>query len=912
MTQDESFQPETGCFMYYKLHDFKLLTFLFLSIEAFSYQSLFAQTIDQELAKTHLRWNLYTEKQNVNIEKKGKILFLKTLDVELYKNIKQELRKIPSQKRYILDVIYKGLQKNTNVNEIQVKLVSTFVDVFNFYRERDKKHVIDFWLEEDDENVLKPVLKKVIKKKKVNKKVGKTSNTKSKVNTQENKKPNLSKTSLKIAKPKKVKNPGYRDFRYGASFIFDYSPLSPKIKKNFDLRTKTPELFYPIKNRNYNESEKEAHLQLAINLYRKKKYGLMYKSIKLFQEKYGADSEIDILEYLKANAILRDNIAGGNLEPVKMAINMLSSIGSRTTNYELKSSIYKYLLTYLNEKKEYVEALTIAKRFYVASKENFDYESSSLAAENILYTLAELNQVGKVAEVVRDPTITKILSKSKLIAYEIYVNHKLGDMDSVIKIYKQNKRGLVNPIEDSILFNTAEAYFRKAKYKQSIEIFDKFITHYSYHNYSSKARLRVALMYELMEKDINQTIVLYKNAINRSQNRDVSTEARIRFAALRSIRKLNLNEKDLEFRAFMDFDENTKLTKNHKKLLWLSRLRGFIVDKEYLKALTYLSALPLTSLKKIEKRVFEADGAEIIYGLISTFYEKSDYSKVVELWGTYRDRYIRKVANDPYMNFIVGKSYLKLGLYDNFESLYSSFKELERAPQMSFPLWIPRKKNNNKEVLLELSILKDIKLKNWKKASAGIQALLNINNSNEKVYYYKGLVNFNNAKYDNSVSNFESFLSGQKGRVFYDSMELAEMFNAYSESLYNLGRFEKFQEVVSAILNDTKTIKSKSLFIKSMRERLSYLSVEVMGKGINKKNALLLESKIKQLLKEFPKTNYKYRINYLLGISLVKNKKMKEARKLYEEMLGDQEVPGSIKELVKSELSLMTIKERTI
>ena len=84
-----------------------------------------------------------------------------------------------------------------------------------------------------------------------------------------------------------------------------------------------------------------------------------------------------------------------------MAINMLSSIGSRTKNYDLQKAIYKYLLVYYQQNGDFVEGLTVAKRLYVSSKENFDYEESSYAAESILYNLAGLNQVEKIGEVMK-------------------------------------------------------------------------------------------------------------------------------------------------------------------------------------------------------------------------------------------------------------------------------------------------------------------------------------------------------------------------------------------------------------------------------------------------------------------------------------------------------------------------------
>ncbi len=889
------------------IHKTKVLTLIVFLVACFSATEAFAAILKQEVAKTHLRWNVFTEKPNLIIEKRGARVLFKTLNASLYEELRKDLGSIRKLSRYIKRIDFKGPNPKTNVSVVEVELANDSVEMFNFYRDRDQKHVFDFWREGEDEKALKEQKISVLKPTKKEEKQKKLPPILKKPEKETPK-------ATKVVKKKTViKNPEYRDFRYGASFIWDYEPFGPDLPETFDIRTKTPEHFYPIANRKYEKDDKEAHLQLAVNLYRKKKYGLMYKSLKLFRDKYGADTEVDFIEYLKANAILRDNIAGGNLEPVKMAINMLSSIASRTTNYDLQKAIYKYLLTYYKNNKEYVEALSIAKVFYVNSKENFDYEESSLAAEAILFNLSALNQVDKVSEVIKEKTIRKIIPRSKLLAYELFVNHKLGDIKKVISLFESNVKGLAKPIAASILYNTAEAYFRKAQYDKAITLFDDFISQHSYHSNASHARLRIAMAFEIMEKDIKQTIVLYKNAINRSQNQLVSAEARIRYAALRSVRKYKLGERDIENRVFLDIDENIRLTPNHKKLLWLVRLRSFIVDKNYEKGMTYLAALPLNSLKKVERRVFEADGAEIVYGILMRDFQTSEYAKVVKAWNKYKSRYVRKVANDPMMNFIVGQSYLKLGLYDGFDEVYGGFKRLSQSPIRSFPIWIKRKSNENSAVMLaELDVAKNISLKNWKLAKRGVNKIKKISGDANQVNYYSGIIAYAENNYRESATYFERFLSGQKERSIFDPLQLAGMINKYTDSLYQLGKFEKFQNVTEAILSDTKNYAPENPFMKSMRERLEYLSLEILaGKG-SSKSWVLLEPKAKSFLDKYKNTDYRGRINYLLGMSLARNNKPAEAKVLFEKILQDQDVPGSIKELVRSELSLMAIKERTI
>ncbi len=906
---------ETGSFISMKRKSNNFLTLLITSLVLLcTIPEVFSQVLSQEKAKTHLRWNIFTDKENLVIEKRGNRLLLKTLNTTFFNEIASKVKSLPKEKYYLKSVVVNVPGSKNNVSTIEVTMADN-VEVFSFFRDRDKKHVFDFWKEEDDkllptdgQTKTKVVLSKETKKEKKAKRALKKKKEQKAAAVKK-----LLKKPGKIIAKKIVRNPGYRDFRYGASFVWDYEGFGPELPSSINLDTKTPEYFYPLTNRDYSKNDKEAHLQLALNFYRKKKYGLMYKSIKLFQEKYGADESIDFIEYLKANAIIRDHISGGNRDPLKMAINMLSSISGRSKNYDLQKAIYKYLLSYYQKSKEFVEALSIAKRFYVKSKENFDYEESQFAAVVILHSLTELNQVDKVLEIINEETIKKILPKSTLIAYQVYVHFKMGNMKKVLSLYSSKKSGLSKPIDGSILFNVAEALFRDAAYEKSIQVFDKFLTHYSFHPSSSAARLRLALSYDIMEKDVKQTTVLYKNAINRSQNPIISSEARIRFAALSSIRKKELDRSDLENRAFLDIDRNIVLTKNLKKLLWLTRLRGFIVDKEYKKGLTYLSALPLNSLANIDKRVYEADGAEIIYGIILNSYHDSKFSLVVKDWSRNKDRYVNKVANDHYLNFIVGKSFLKLGLYDGFNDLYTRFSKLSRTPSRSFPLWVNRPKEDNTEtMLLELGIVKDLKLKNWELVKKGLGKLRNIDNRNNKINLYSGIMNFKRNKYKEAVNSFEKYLSNSKEQSIFDPMELANMVIMYTDSLYELGMLAKFQDVADAILSDTDNYAPKNPFMKSMRERLEYLAIEIeAGKG-TASAYFKVEPRIIAFKKAYSTSDYIGRMNYLLGMAFAKNKKVDEAKKLFNELLTNEATPVSVKELVRSELSLMAIKERTI
>jgi hypothetical protein len=321
----------------------------------------------------------------------------------------------------------------------------------------------------------------------------------------------------------------------------------------------------------------------------------------------------------------------------------------------------------------------------------------------------------------------------------------------------------------------------------------------------------------------------------------------------------------------------------------------------------------MTGMAKIDARVFDGDGAEIIYGIISDFYKKSEYSQVIKTWQHYKNKYIDKVALDPFINFIVGSSYVKLGLYKGFDEVYASFDKLKETPNRTFPIWIDRgeiQKTSN--LLSELVLIKDINLKNWDLVQKSMANLEKTMPNYNKISYYKGLVAFNQQKYKETSMHFENFFSKEDQRIIYDPSDVADMIRAYTDSIYELKQIDKFLKVSEAVLNDTKDFGTNNAYIQNVRERIAYLSIEItVGQGATK-NYMLLEKKINDFLKLNPKSIYTGRVSYILGQAMVNNQKVKEGTEILKNLMNDKDTSDYIKELAKSELSLLSLKERTL
>jgi TolA-binding protein len=899
--------------------------------------------LEQEKTSTYLRWHLFTGRDQLQFSKKGAIVSIKTINDDLYKTMKEEASNLKIEDLYIKKISFTD-------RTIDIELKNDSVEMFSFYRERDKKYVVDFWIDGDTVTLSKAALQRpvdllppqkqfdaenekpeqakpaVIKKQKP---VVKTKEVIQEEKIIEKVKEDKVLSSM-IVDPKKLNGKSeievqndeaasklsYRDFRYGATHIWDYDPIVPSYKPIVNLQTKIPEFFYPIPNRNVKKGEKESHLQLTINLYRKKKWGLMYKSIKLFQQKYGASTEWELVEFLKINAILRENLDTPQPELFKSAFSMLTNLVEKTDNYELKRAINKYLLTSYMEKNEHLRILQLSKSYYAATRENFDFEESAIPAEAMLNSLAKLGQIEKIQELSTEKTIKKVLPQETLQAYQSYGLLRAGNLEAVVSLYEKNKISLTKSPNPVILYNTAEAYFRLGQYQVATNLYQAFVRDFSHEFVASHATLRLALCSDLMDKNYNDTLDLYKKAIDQSIDGNISFEARIRYVAMRSVRKKILNDRDREIRIFLEQDKNNNLTepdKNLARLLMQVRLRTLIVDGKFKEALAYLSLIPMTTLSRIDARVYEGDGAEIVYGIILDSFKNSEYSQVIKTWQIYKDKYLDKVALDPYVNFIVGSSYVKIGLYKGFDDIYAAFLQLKDTPVRTFPIWVERESAlKSAELLSELVIVKDIKLRNLDLVHKNLAIFTKAMPKYNRVNYYSGIVAFSEKEYAKAIADFENFFSHDTARVIYDPADVAEMLRAYTDSIYELGQTDKFLKVSEAILNDTNSFGTGSAYIQNVRERIAYLGIEILSGKAKKENFMVVEKKITDFKTRNPKSIYLGRVNYLWGQALINNQKTKEGKEVFTSLMNDKSVSDYIKELAKSELSLLNIREKTL
>lgn len=892
-----------------------LLTTLCVA-SAFAASSVLADIINQENLKTHLRWNLVVPRDQFFIVKRDQTLFIETVNLEMFEKLAGDLAKVKLNGQYIDTINYSKDNFPAKPATISVKLKDQSVELFSFYRDADKKYILDFWINTDlvtekTAGFQKPLTVPVEEKKPILI-TKKPSVLPANPLMQKSKILPVVEATQALADEKQI-NPGFRDFRYGASFIWDYQPMIPQLEKDVNLASKIPESLYPIKDRDKLDDQKEAHLQLSINFYREEKWGLMNKSITLYEKKYGRDSNHVVNEYLKVNALLKGNLAKPNRGITQSAMVMLMNIKDMTKDYELKSSILRYLLQYHVDVKDHVKTLELAKELYVEARGEFDQTLVIQSALTILHALAELRQVDKIESFLKEnKKLDSILPPQMSMAYTSFALLSQGEVKDLIKRYKTVEKSLVKPVHPAILFNLAESLFRRADYEAASKVYDEFLASYSYLLQAPHARLRLALAYEMMDRPAAENLVLYKNAIDRSTSPEIRYEAKLRYVAMRVARKVKVSEEDRETVIFLEQspDESKALNPNLKKLLWLVRLRLYISNKDYDSALTYLTSVPLDSLKPAERRVFEGDGAEIVYGIIQDAYLKENYAKVVKIWEIYKDKYETKVAKNIYMNFVVCDSFMKLGLYKSYDRALASFKSVQKEEARTFPVWVERMKTTNlNQMIEELTLIRMVAESNWADAEAKLTSYPVSLRDSLNYPFYQGLIHFHQKRWSDAIGEFEKVLIKQNPQNQLTPRQTADLLMGYVESLYQLKDQDRFKTVVRALNDDIG--RSKSAPILNISERINYLLIEAFA-GEGNPEWKEIETMTKAFREKFQKSPYNARIGYLYGLSLIKNAKVPEGREVFSSLTNDKNVPSHIKEMCRSELATLELIEKNL
>ena len=774
-------------------------------------------------------------------------------------------------------------------NKLNIFLEDSGWEFFSFSKPgKTKEYVLDFWKKSNKKTPKVKVVKDVVKNKVSGGKKSKNKRIK------RNKKEKL------ITKSEKEKN---LDFRYGSVFIWPYKAVKPFINMEFDYKRKTPDQLIKIKDRDVEKNDEEAHLQLTYNLFKKMKWGLMYKSIDLFNQKYPKSKNQDFNEFLKLNSLLKERYINGNTSPTKELISRLKLYTETSDNDHFNLAITQYLLAHYVETKNVSMILEVATNLYVLARDNYYPEILSKSLEYILASLAEKGDIEKIDKLLTDKDVQKFLPNLRVKEFKTYALLEKNKSERIVLSEKNKKSKRLGDLPKSLLFNLAEAYFREANYKKSIKLFDKFIAKFSEDNYSSKARLRLALAYDLLGRDISLVQKLYKNAIDRSSNIEDRYEAAIRLVGvnyLRSTKKMS----SIDAVTFLEVPKELKdknMSVNLKKILWLTRLRSFIVGQKYNLAFDYYNNIPLESIKIEDRNIFFGDFSEVILGKMYESFNQKNYSDVVKTFSLLEDRKNYFVPKRAGHSYIESASYLSLGVQKSSSESLKKAKEIDSGNDV-YPSWVTRnilkelrdtiqivrfelslKNDNYQNSLKELNLIKDKKLKKQLELE----------------------LNFRHKRYTDYIKKAEAFILNDYNKKLTIKQQSSFVTN-YSFALMMKGEFTKTKKVLLASFEN-------KLFSKNKSDNLEYVLLNLVEFYSSPKYS---DSDFTTLLsmynQSFPNGEWRSKVDFISAKRSISKGDDDLGIKNLQKVINNKGTKNYLKELAKSELALMKIKQKTI
>jgi tetratricopeptide (TPR) repeat protein len=694
-------------------------------------------------------------------------------------------------------------------------------------------------------------------------------------------------------------SPLYKEFRYGASLVWEIRSEVPAIEKIDGLTLQTPMVFYtpPKLDETKNNKSERALLNLTRSFYESKNWIALKRSVELFEKKYSKSEFLAVNNYFKACALLGQ---GPGKKTVAGALTLLDNNAEETTDYEIKRGSWLFVSRYSLETKDWSRALDNAKKLYLAAINNNDKESLSSSAEIILHALANAAMPEKILEVLRDDSFRQAVSPITEYSYKLFAFLASGQNASATDYYQQAIKKDIR-FSSSDLFNAGEAFFRMKKFKEARELFSKSLNASGASSLSDRALLRVAVIDELTSAPCEGILETYKRVMV-SGSSENKIEARIRYAGISLGRKVSPSAPDMADLGLLDrtAEENGIIDTNLKKLLWITRLHILINTARFEEAYAYLKAIHVGEFSDIEKKLIAEDEMFTVTGLMLAMEEKGEWRRILDLWSAHSGQYKETVARDPSIVFAAAKA----ALYEGETVIYKKLTETLQSLQVSTSgVWAESGLRDGQDYLFEIKTIEAVKANNIKDAEKIIAKWKATGPVGGKISFYEGMIFWTKKDYPAAVTAFEKVILSDLSSLLIAKTDWPGFLKAFGESLFYSASAEQFQKAATALLEDTYFAALKDPLLARSRERLFYLTIESQSGTTETTVSGAFEESAGKFLLEYPLSPFTFRVRYLLGTNLLKSEKIEVGRKILLSLTNDSAAPTETRKNAAMELS---------
>ena len=400
-----------------------------------------------------------------------------------------------------------------------------------------------------------------------------------------------------------------------------------------ELRNKSISRLYKPENRLSDVDSREKHLQLSINLFRKKKYSLLLKSMQAYEKKYG-ENKSEGLHYFFQMVILEERLKSKpNEQILSLAQKAIDSFEGNDLN--LKFAFYKIQIKY--------------------SLVDNDWR---VLDEFIQQYINEAKKLGLGVEV---SWASKLKLESHLARNKKIDKSLLG---FVPEVYKADY--LIYELLGSNEYqNIQKRYFEQ-----------------TWHN-ATRSLLNNLVFTALKLQDDNAARVFNSKLSMLLQSEDENTK----FYAMILNEEGNLNFKNKKLETVsrlvsLNHYPNTVLGLEHRKLLntelkvylWKMRLEHLALKKQAESYWSYISAIPFYQLQDQEIKIVMNSHKAYLYRLYQEKFDQSHFQDLVSHWEKMSIKSDLHQSVSQKVLRIVGESYIQLENTDKYNLILDIVK----------------------------------------------------------------------------------------------------------------------------------------------------------------------------------------------------------------------------------------------
>ena len=430
---------------------------------------------------------------------------------------------------------------------------------------------------------------------------------------------------------------------------------------------------YVIKEKDSREN-KEA--RLLLQLYKKGRVALFFKTYRYFKDKYPNSKYNEIIHHLAAEIHFDRYLNEGNLQAYNQARDIYTKLLKDFPDSPLAERT-ELILAYAElERSNGIETLQKFQAFLekYPKTEHKDQARKSMAAGFLI-----LNKYKDALKAYTDLSKTSV---DKIQGIESYF--RIGDVHfqkrdykkavdaytSALKVYPEYESRFPNAH-----YNMAEAHFWMGNYKKALDHYVEFLSRFPSHSHGGYAMTRIGENLDILGADRRDVMGAYLESYFRYRDNPGAKVARVRMISqrMKGMKEKELGKALAEIENIADDSNLPRI----KEFVTLMMADGFDKREEHKRAMDLLISYYQKNPTSTDLQFFKKKILGSIAEVLKQKVEGDEFLAALEFNGNYKKTWLRN-SDRMDIPYFIGRAYEQAGVYSEAQSIYGeTLKALE-------------------------------------------------------------------------------------------------------------------------------------------------------------------------------------------------------------------------------------------